>query len=165
MSAIMPALSPVRTSREQIEQFLALKRIAFVGVSRNPSDFTRTLFKEFRARGYDVVPVNPAAAEIDGLRCYSNVGSVHPIASGALLVTSHEMTDRVVEDCIGAGVRRIWMYRASGCGAVSVNAVEVCRERGIDVIAGECPFMFFPATGFPHRVHGFIRKILGSYPV
>ena len=54
------------TERQLIDDFLAQKRIAVVGVSRNPRDFTRTMFNEFIRRGYDAVPVNPNAAEIDG---------------------------------------------------------------------------------------------------
>ena len=40
---------------DEIRDFLSLKRIAVVGVSRNPKDFTRSLFREFVRRGYDVV--------------------------------------------------------------------------------------------------------------
>ena len=45
--------------RARIDDFLSRKRLALVGVSRNPQDFTRSMFREFRRRGYDVVPVNP----------------------------------------------------------------------------------------------------------
>jgi hypothetical protein len=55
------------------------------------------------------------------------------------------------------------MYRAAGKGAVSPKAVAFCQERGIEVIAGECPFMFLPSGGV-HRLHGFFRKITGRYP-
>ncbi len=44
---------------ETIEDFLAQKRIAMVGVSRHPKDFSADLFQELRRRGYDMVPVNP----------------------------------------------------------------------------------------------------------
>jgi hypothetical protein len=26
-------------------------------------------------------------------------------------------------------------------------------------VAGECPFMFFPNTGFIHRIHGFFHRV------
>jgi len=51
------------TTLQDIQSFLDLKRLAVVGVSRNPTDFTRVLFREFRNRGYDAVPVNPAVRE------------------------------------------------------------------------------------------------------
>jgi len=42
--------------------FLAQRRIALVGVSRDPRDLSRALFRELRGRGYDVVPVHPQLA-------------------------------------------------------------------------------------------------------
>jgi len=156
--------APPGTTREQIAQFLAQKRFAAVGVSRKPQDFSRMLVKEFQRRGYEVIPVNPGIADLEGKRCYSTVQAIDPPVSAVLLLTSPEITERVVEDCVAAGVTQLWMYRASGRGAISMSAIETCRRHGISVIAGECPFMFFPQTGFPHRVHGLIRKIFGTYP-
>ena len=153
-----------RPTRKQIHEFLSRKRIAVVGVSRDPKDFTRTLFREFAQRGYDVVPVNPAVQDIDGRQGFPTVKEIEPAVSAALLLTSPAGTRTVVHDCAEAGVTRVWMYRASGAGAVDSEAVAFCRERGIDVIEGECPFMFLPNTGFPHRLHGLIRKICGTYP-
>jgi len=53
-------------SLEMIEDFLAQKRIAMIGISRNPRDFSAALFEEFRKRGYDVVPLNPNVPEVLG---------------------------------------------------------------------------------------------------
>ena len=150
-------------SLEIIEDFLAQKRIAMVGLSRQPKDFSVMLFEELCRRGYDVVPVNPSASEVMGRPCFARVQDIQPAVDAALLMTSPVVTEAVVEDCAQAGVRRVWMYSAGGAGAVSPKAVEFCAARGIQVVPGECPFMFFPHNGF-HGVHGFIRKITGSYP-
>lgn len=53
------------SSLARIREFLGQKRLAIVGVSRQPRDFSRALFREFCSRGYEVVPVNPAAREIE----------------------------------------------------------------------------------------------------
>ena len=73
-------------------------------------------------------------------------------------------TERVVRDCAEAGVRQVWMYRAGGQGAVCPQAIEFCRKNGIRVVEGYCPYMFLPATAFPHRAHGFLMKLVGGYP-
>jgi hypothetical protein len=65
---------------------------------------------------------------------------------------------------VEAGIRTVWMYRGAGTGAVSAKAVEMCRLNGIRVVAGECPFMFFPKAGGVHRFHGWWRKLIGEYP-
>jgi predicted CoA-binding protein len=158
------SIATARATRADIDEFLARKRFAAVGLSRNPQDFTRKLIEEFERRGYEVVPVNPGASEIGGHACLTSVQEINPPVDAALLLTSPSTTDGVVRDCAAAGVTHVWMYRGGGQGAVSADAVAFCHERGMKVVAGECPFMFLPKTGFPHRVHGLVRKILGSYP-
>jgi len=149
---------------ETIEDFLGQKRVAMVGVSRDPRSFSAMLFEEFCRRGYDMIAVNPAAKEVLGRRCYARVQEIQPPATAVILMTSPQVTDVVVGDCAKAGIQRIWMYRAAGKGAVSAKALAFCESRGIQVVPGECPYMFFPDAGAGHRFHGFIRKITGHYP-
>ncbi len=152
------------SSIQVIQDFLGQKRLAIVGVSREPKDFSLALFREFRKRGYDTVPVNPKAEKIDEQPCFANVQAIHPPVQAAVLMTSPAVTDTVVRDCAEAGVRWVWMYRAAGAGAVSPDAVKYCEEHGIAVIPGECPFMFFAGASWFHRFHGVLRKITGAYP-
>ena len=151
-------------SLEAVQNFLAQKRIAMVGVSRQPRDFSVSLFNELCRRGYDVVPVNPNASEVQGRRCYARVQEVQPPVAAALLMTSSTATNEVVRDCAAAGVRRIWMYRAGGKGAVSEEALRFCRSHNMEVVPGECPFMFLTHAGALHWIHGCIRKLTGHYP-
>jgi predicted CoA-binding protein len=152
------------TSIRDMEDFLSLHRIVMVGVSRHGEDFSRSLFREMRARGYDMVPVNLSASEIDGEECFRNSQVVKPPVEGALIMTPFYETVRVVQDCIEAGIGKVWIYRASGQGAVSPEAIALCKQHGIQVVEGHCPFMFFKSTGFMHRAHGFLLKLERRYP-
>jgi uncharacterized protein len=152
------------SSMAMVQDFLGQKRLAVVGVSRKADDFSRQLFCELRNRGYDVVPVNPEVDEIDGQRCFAHLQDVQPPVDGALLMTSPTVSEKVVQECADAGIRRVWMYRAGGAGAVSSEAVRFCESHGIAVIPGECPLMFLPQGSWFHRLHGVVRKITGSYP-
>lgn len=152
------------TTRAEISEFLSCKRLAVVGVSRNPRDFTRTLFREFAERGYAVIPVNPNADEIEGRRCYARVGEIQPAVDAALLLTPAPVTLEVVLDCAEAGVQRVWLHRGTGIGAVSDAAVRFCRGNGMKVVASECPLMFLRETGWIHRAHGMLRRLAGGYP-
>jgi len=154
---------PAQTSLETIQAFLAQKRIAMVGVSRDPKDFSVMLLQEFCRRGYEVIPVNPQAAIILEKPCFARVQDIQPPVAAALLMTSAEVTEAVVKDCAEAGISRVWMYSAGGDGAVNQNAVLFCEEHEIEVVAGECPYMFFPQNGF-HKLHGWVRKISGRWP-
>lgn len=151
-------------SRRTIDEFLAQKRIAFVGLSRDPKHFSRLLFKELASRGYDLIPVNPNAVELEGRRCYRNIIEIDPVPDAALLLTTPDQTDEAVRECAASDIRHVWMYRATGKGAVSPIAVEFCQQNGIAVIAGECPFMFLPQTQWFHRLHGGFNKLVGLYP-
>lgn len=152
-----------RASLNTIQEFLAQKRIAMVGISRQPKEFSRMLFDELRRRGYDAVPVNPAAGEIAGRRCFARVQDIQPPVEAVLLMTSPAVTDAVVRDCVEAGIHQIWMYSAGNTGAVSDAAVQFCREHKMQVVPGECPYMFLSKPGF-HALHGWIRKLTGHYP-
>jgi len=152
------------TTIHDVENFLALHRIAMVGVSRNPKDFSRLLFREMCDRGYDMVPINLGADEIDERECFHSLQAVKEPVEGVLVMTPFHATLQVVQDCAAAGVRNVWIYRAGGRGAVSPEAIAFCKGNGIRVVDGHCPFMFFPETKFVHRVHGLLQKITRRYP-
>jgi uncharacterized protein len=151
-------------SLDTIQDFLAQKRIAMVGISRDSASDSARLFEELCHRGYDVVPVNPNVAEVQGQRCFARVQDIQPPVEAALLMTKPEVTEKVAHDCAEAGVRRVWMYRGVGQGAVSPEAIAFCQEQGMQVVPGQCPYMFLPDAAGVHRFHGFIRKIMGRYP-
>ena len=147
-----------------VRDFLAQKRIAIVGVSHDPKDFSRSLLRTLRERGYEAVAVNPHLEEAEGAPCFGRLSDVQPPVDGALLMTSPGVTDQVVRECAELHIPRVWMYRAGGDGAVSPQAAQFCEEHGIKVVAGECPYMFLTGEHWFHRLHGFYNKITGSYP-
>ena len=82
-------------SIETIHAFLAQKRIAMIGISREPKHFSVYLFEQLCRRGYDVIPVNPNMAEIQGHRCFGRVQDIQPPVTAVLLMTSPAVTDAV----------------------------------------------------------------------
>ena len=152
------------TTLAQVNRFLAHKRLAFVGVSRDPKDFSRQLFRDMEARGYDVVPVNPAGDEIEGRHCFRTVRDIEPPVEAALVMTPPKVTAEVVQDCHTAGIHEVWLHRGGGQGSVSTEAVDYGTSHSMDIVTGFCPYMFLPETAFPHRAHGFILKLTGRYP-
>jgi uncharacterized protein len=147
-----------------IENFLSAKRIAIVGISRERQNIGPSLLEEFTRHGYDLVPVNPNASEIAGRRCYRRVQEIQPAPDAALLLTSPAVTNTAVRDCAEAGIRRIWLYRGGGQGSVTPEALEFCRAHDIEVVPGQCPFMFLNPVHGVHRFHRFLFKITGQYP-
>lgn len=150
-------------TKRAIDSFLATRRLAVVGVSRDPRDFTRAVYRALAERGYDPVPVNPNGGEIEGRPASLRVGDVAPPVEAALLFTPAPASAAVVRECAEAGVRRVWLHRGGGAGAVSDEALAACAERGLEVVDGECPMMFLPGASFLHRVHRFLRGLGGRY--
>jgi predicted CoA-binding protein len=152
------------TSLETVNEFLSSKRIALVGLSRNSQDFSRAIFREFLNRGYDVVPVNPNTTAIESRHSFPSVKDISPPVEAALIMTPATAAPGAVLDCAAAGVKRIWLHRGAGQGAMNPEAVRLCGENGIHVVAGECPFMHLPDTAWFHRAHRLIRRITGKFP-
>jgi predicted CoA-binding protein len=152
------------TRMETIRDFLGQKRFAFIGVSRQTKDFSRALFREFKTRDYEPVPVHLEAAEIEGAPCFAHLRDIQPPVDSVLLMTSPAVTNVLVQECVDAGIKRVWFYRGAGQGALTQNALQLCETNGIRTIAGECPFMFFDGTPWFHQFHGLVKKIVGTYP-
>jgi hypothetical protein len=52
-------------SKAAVSDFLAQRTLAVVGASRKGSKFGNTAYKELKAKGYKVIPVNPHAEIIE----------------------------------------------------------------------------------------------------
>jgi predicted CoA-binding protein len=151
-------------SRSAIDAFLALRRIAFVGLSSNPKDFSRHVYHAFLERGYDVVPVNPKISEVESRACYSRIADIVPRPEGAVVMTAPAASAQIVRECAEAGLKHVWLHRGAGKGAVSAEAVEAANKDNLNLVAGECPFMFLSGDQLPHNIHRWIRKVTFSYP-
>lgn len=148
----------------RIQAFLAEKRFAMIGASRDPKDFSARLLIEFINRGYAVVPVNPSARDIYELRSYARIQDVQPPVRAALVMTPRKLDIDIVRDCAEAKVHLVWLYGVTGPKEISPRAIELAESSGIEVIAGYCPYMFLPKAAFFHRIHGGVARVFGMYP-
>ena len=156
------------TLETKVHDFLAQKRIAVAGVSRNRSHHPvgNLIYRRLKDTGHDVFPVNPHMGTFEGDRCYPDLQSIPGGVDGVVIVTRPEITQQIVHDCAAANVHRAWMHQSVGKGSsVSPEAVEYCREHGISVIAGGCPMMFGPGVDFGHTCMRWLLKLTGGLPV
>ena len=152
------------TLQQAVDDFLAQKRIAVFGVSRDSAQAANLVYRNLRKAHYEVFAVNPNAAQVEGDPCYADLSSIPGGVAAAVVATTPEMTDRVVRACAEQGVSRVWMHRSFSKGSVSNDAAAFCRERGIAVIAGACPNMFLPRADVGHRCMRFVLKLTGGLP-
>jgi uncharacterized protein len=151
----------------QVHDFLAQKRIAVAGVSRDNSRHPtgNLIYRRLKKTGHEVFAVNPNLQAFDGDRCYSDLQSIPGGVDGVVIVTRPETTERIVRDCGAAGVRRVWMHQSIGKGtSVSPEAVEFCRQHDIRVIAGACPMMYGDGVDFGHACIRWVLGLTGGLP-
>jgi len=148
-----------------VDDFLAQRRIAVVGVSRRPAQFATTIWRELWSRGYDAVPVGRGADTIDGHPCFRTLTDVPGGADGVIVMVGPEAAAEVVDDAAEAGIPRVWLFQgAGGRGACTPDAVAAARSHGMTVVEGACPMMFLDPVGPVHRVHRWIRRRRGAVP-
>ena len=156
-------MSTTAVTTGQVEQFLAGRRLAVVGVSGEKSSFGTTVYRAFRDHGYDAVPVHRTVTEVDGQTCYPDVTAVPGTLDGVVVMVGQAAALDVVDACARHGVPRVWLFKGLGApGAVSPEAVARCEAFGIDVVAGACPLMFLEPVGWFHRIHRAARRRTSS---
>lgn len=153
--------------KDLADEFLAQERIAIVGVSRSAGT-GNSILKTLRARGHDVVAINPHAETIDGEVCYPSVQAVPGGVNAVVIVTQPAAAEAVARDCVEAGVSHVWMhYNAlfgSGNSSVSPAATTYLRQNGVHVIPGGCPLMFGEQADVGHKCMRWLLGVTGKLP-
>ena len=147
-------------TRAAINDFLAQRSIAVVGVSASGRGFGNMAVRELRARGCEVTVVHPRATDVDAVPCVHSLAELPPGVTAVLLVTPPGETARLVREAEAAGIRRVWMQQ----GAESAEAIAFCEQHGVSVVHHECVLMFPPGAAFVHRAHRFLRGTFGHLP-
>ena len=153
------------TIKEAATEFLAHKRIAVTGVSRNPQGHgSNAMYQRLRDRGYQVFAINPNANQVEGDRCYPDLTSVPGGVEAVVIGTRPETAEATMRECVDLGIKHVWMHRSFGAGSVSDAATEFGRQNGITVIDGGCPLMFGPTADLGHKAMRFVLTRTGSVP-
>lgn len=137
--------------KEAADRFLANKRIAVTGVSRHPQGHgANVVYQRLSKRGYEVFPVNPNAATVEGTAPFPDLHSIPGGVDAVVIGTRPERAEATVRECADLGIRQVWMHRGPGPGSVSEEATKYGRSHGITVIDGGCPLMFDGTSDFGH---------------
>jgi uncharacterized protein len=124
--------------RDQIRELLSSpRRIAIVGASPNPVRPSHGVLLDLQSLGHDVVPVNPTADEVAGLRC-------HPTLQAAVEATGPvEIVDvfRLPPACpahareaVEVGAKVLWLQ----LGIASREAGQIAHDGGLAIVMNRC---------------------------
>ena len=162
----MPKIDPL------VQDFLAQKKIAVVGVSDKRETGCNLAYRKFKEAGYAVSAVNPRLTTFEGAPCYPDLKSIPEKPDAVFILANPKVTDQIVQQCVDLGVKHVWMHcvmgtkpgLAAGMTSVSAEAVRMCNENGITVIPGACPNQFLKPD-FGHAMMRVMFRMLGFYRV
>jgi len=155
-----------------VQDFLAQKKIAVVGVSDKRETGCNLAYRKFKEAGYAVSAVNPRLTTFEGAPCYPDLKSIPEKPDAVFILANPKVTDQIVQQCVDLGVKHVWMHcvmgtkpgLAAGMTSVSAEAVRMCNENGITVIPGACPNQFLKPD-FGHAMMRVMFRMLGFYRV
>ena len=158
--------TPRPTLEAKVTDFLAQRRIAVAGVSAARETPGNMIYRKLKGAGYQTFAVSTSADVIDGDRCYADLAAIPGGADGLVIVTRPQVTLELVRQCVAAGIPRVWMHESMIHGGTSVSdeAVALCHERGIALIAGACPMMFCAPVDVGHKCMRWMMRVTGGLP-
>jgi hypothetical protein len=109
--------------------------IAMVGLSARADRPSNSVARYLLARGYTVIPVNPAVSEILGQRCYA---SLHDIPVKVDMVDVFRKADDVppiADAAIAIGAKSLWLQ----LGIINETAAAKASAAGLNVVMDRCP--------------------------
>jgi predicted CoA-binding protein len=151
-----------------VQDFLAQKKIAIVGVSDKRETGCNESYKRFKQNGYQVYAVNPRISTYDGQTCYADLKSIPAKVDAVFVLANPKVTEQIVQQCVELGIKHIWMHcmmgtkpsLMAGSTSVSPSAVEMCKANGIAVIPGSCPNQFLEPD-FGHKMMRGMWRLFG----
>jgi len=120
---------------EEIRKIYNFRNIAVVGMSRDPAKPAHLVPKYMMERGYNIIPVNPIASEILGIRTYAYVSDIKSQIDIIDVFRPSKDVYPVVEDSIKKpGITVIWLQE----GIHNVEAEKIALDNKIDVVFNRC---------------------------
>jgi len=110
------------------------KVIAVVGFSSNPLKPSHQVPRYLLEHGFQVIPVNPNAEEILGLKSYPSLRDVPVKVDVVEVFRPPEEAVEIVKDAIAIGARVVWFQE----GIVNREAAKMGEEAGLKVVMDRC---------------------------
>ena len=116
--------------KEAAEEFLAHKRVAVTGVSRDPKTHgSNVVYQRLRDRGYQVFAVNPNAETSKATRL-SDLAAIPGGVEAVVIGTRPERAEQTMRECAELGIEHVWMHRGPGGGSVSTRRPSSAARTG-----------------------------------
>jgi len=163
--------------RHELDTMFYPRSVAMVGASANSVGFGATGFlTQLLEVGFPgvIYPVNPKAAEIQGLKTYPDVKSLPELVDLAIVAVPAPRVPEILEDCIATGVKNVHIFssgfsetREEEGQQLEERITEITKKGGLRVVGPNCMGLYVPASklvawGTPSTTSGPVAFISQS---
>ena len=131
----IPCVGSCQRMSDDIDQVLALKAWAVVGLSNNEFRAAYSVAELLKEKGHRIVPVHPKAEEVHGEKGYASLKEIpFPIDVVDLFVNS-TLAGAVVDEAIEIGAKAVWLQ----LDVIDEAAVVRAKKAGLLAVMNRCP--------------------------
>ena len=128
---------------DQIDQMLALKTWAVVGLSNNPDRAAFGVSKLLIEKGHTVIPVHPKAETVHGQKGYAKLSEI-PVAVDVVdIFVNSDLAGAVVNEAIEIGAKGVWLQ----LDVIDEGALARAKDAGLLAVMNHCPAIEYKKRG------------------
>lgn len=120
---------------DQIDQLLALKTWAVVGLSNNSERAAYGVAKILIQKGHTVIPVHPKAESVHGQKGYTKLSEVPVQIDVVDIFVNSELAGGVVNEAIKIGAKGVWLQ----LDVIDAAAISRAKDAGLLAVMNHCP--------------------------
>ncbi len=106
--------------------------IAVVGATDEPGKYGGIVYRDLKAKGYSVVPVNPDRDAVDGDRCYASLSELSSVPDIVNVVIPPDRTLLLLDEIAAIGDVAVWIQPGAADQAVRDRVAELGLSSLID---------------------------------
>ncbi|MEJ5350055.1 MAG: CoA-binding protein [Melioribacteraceae bacterium] len=115
------------------------KRIAVIGISRNPDKISRIIAEFLINKGYEVFGVNPNFNNANGIKVYSRLIDIPYDIDIVNVFRKSQDIPEIIPDVIKKNPGALWLQQ----GIRNDNAVQPVIENGIFTVQDKCIMVYY----------------------
>ena len=120
---------------DPIDQLLALKSWAVVGLSNNSERAAYRVSKLLIEKGHRVIPVHPKAETVHGQKGYAKLSDIPFEVDVVDIFVNSEIAGEVVDNAIEIKAKGVWLQ----LDVIDEAAVDRAQKAGLIIVMNRCP--------------------------
>ena len=108
--------------------------VAVVGATDDPAKYGSVIYRDLKAKGFRVFPVNPNRSTVDGDPAYPSLADLPEKPTIVNIVVPEHQTLAVLAKAAELGLTNVWVQPGAGGDAV----IDYLDERGFTYLANAC---------------------------